>query len=46
LKFLVSRQGEKPGKHLLESEEYLSKFHGQTPEQLAGAFRVTPGQPG
>jgi len=44
LKYLVSRQGEQPGKHLLESEEYLSKFYGQTPAQLAGAFRVAPGQ--
>lgn len=40
LKFLVSRQGEKPGKHLLESQEYLEKFHGKMPAELGSAFRV------
>lgn len=41
LKYLVGRQGQTPGKHLLESQEYLSNFHGKTPKELAGAFRVT-----
>lgn len=46
LKYLVSRQGAKPGKHLLESEEYLSRFYQKTAEQLSGAFRVaSPGAP-
>lgn len=41
LKYLVGRQAHKPGKHLLESEEFLSTYHGgQSPAQLAGAFRV------
>ncbi|MGZ8898777.1 MAG: hypothetical protein ACXW3Z_01660, partial [Limisphaerales bacterium] len=41
LKYLVGRQGQTPGKHLLESQEYLSNFHGKLPQDLAGAFRVT-----
>jgi hypothetical protein len=44
LKYLVSRQGEKPGKHLLESQEYLSRFYSQSPECLAGAFKVAHGE--
>ena len=40
LKYLVSRQGETPGKHLLESEEYLSKFHEPSVEKLAGSYRL------
>jgi hypothetical protein len=40
LKYLVSRQGETPGKHLLESEEYLSKFLGGSIEKLSGAYRL------
>jgi len=40
LKYLVSRQAETPGKHLLESEEYLSLFHLKAPADLAGAFRI------
>jgi arginyl-tRNA--protein-N-Asp/Glu arginylyltransferase len=42
LKYLVSRQGERPGKHLLESEDYLSIFYQQTPQELAGAFVTVP----
>ena len=44
LKFLVSRQGESPGKHLLESSEYLSNFHGKRPVELESSFRVVRAQ--
>ena len=41
LKYLVSRQAITPGKHLLESQEFLSSFHdAQAPSQLAGSFQV------
>ena len=45
LKYLVGRQAATPGKHLLESEEYLSTFYQETPNELAGAFRVRRGEP-
>jgi len=44
LKYLVSRQGETPGKHLLESEEYLTKFHSPSVEKLAGSYCVMRAQ--
>jgi arginyl-tRNA--protein-N-Asp/Glu arginylyltransferase len=43
LKYLVSRQAISPGKHLLESHEYLLDFHSaQQPSQLDSTFHVYP----
>jgi arginyl-tRNA--protein-N-Asp/Glu arginylyltransferase len=35
LKYLVSRQAQHPGKHLLETPDYLSAFYDQTAAELA-----------
>jgi arginyl-tRNA--protein-N-Asp/Glu arginylyltransferase len=45
LKYLVSRQAITPGKHLLESQEFLANFQeGKQPAQLASGFRVLPAE--
>jgi arginyl-tRNA--protein-N-Asp/Glu arginylyltransferase len=36
LKYLIGRQGEHPGKHLLETPGYLESFPGKTAAELAG----------
>ena len=43
LKYLVSRQAIQPGKHLLESVEYLGMFYEGTVPQANTGFRVSKG---
>ena len=42
LKYLVGRQSETPGKHLLETGGYLSTFYPDGPASLPSTFHVPP----